>query len=421
MAMSNSDANPDQLLLGREPILDAHEKLFGYRLGYTQTVSPGASDSVVDIVEIRKRFNELRLAETFADLKGFVVADARLMFDPSDALLPAGQLVFSMGVDKAKVPGIVDGVRALEQAGYEICVDIDKPTEFSGDEECLLDLGSYVSADIRKLEDAYLRELLRKVETLKIPAIAGHVDTHADHERALKLGFPYFQGHYFAEPVTVHGKTLDPSFHALVRILNLLNRDAELPEIERVFKGEPVLTFKLLRLTNSASIGVRVRISSVRQAINLIGRRALSRWVQLLMFSRSPSADDIERNPLMQLAALKGYFMERLARLCFPQQSSFPDMAFLAGMMSLVPIAVGVSMEVILGQIEVAPKLRQALLDHTGEIGVLLDLTESYDNHDQSAVINALGRLGYCIGPDDLNRTLVEAIAWVQGLVVENQ
>ena len=420
--MTNSDVNPDQPLLGRQPILDVHEKLFGYRLAYTQqAVASGEDDAEVDVATIRKRLDELRLAETFADLKGFVAADARLLFDPADAFLPAGHLVFSMGVEKAKVPGIVEGVRALGQAGFEICVDIAKPTELSADEESLLDLGSYVNADIHALEDAFLRELLRKIEQKHIPAIAGHVDTHADHERALKLGFPFFQGHYFAEPVTAHGKTLDPSFHALVRILNLLNRDADLPEIERIFKGEPVLTFKLLRLTNSASIGVRVRISSVRQAINLIGRRALSRWVQLLMFSRSPSADDIERNPLMQLAALKGYFMERLARLCFPQQPTFPDMAFLAGLMSLVPIAVGVSMENILGQIEVAPKVKQALLDHTGEIGVLLDLTESYDNHDQPAVINALGRLGYCIGPDELNRTLVEAIAWVQGLAAENE
>jgi EAL and modified HD-GYP domain-containing signal transduction protein len=419
--MTNSDVNSGQPLLGRQPILDIHEKLFGYRLAYTQAVAVGAADTEVDVAEIRKRIDEFRLAETFADLKGFMVADSRLLFDPADALLPAGQLVFSMGVDQARVPGIIEGVRALGQAGFEICVDIDKPTEFSSDEESLLDLGSYVNADIHLLEDVYLRELLHKVEQKHIPAIAGHVDTHADHERALKLGFPFFQGHYFAEPVTVHGKTLDPSFHALVRILNLLNRDADLPEIERIFKGEPVLTFKLLRLTNSASIGVRVRISSVRQAINLIGRRALSRWVQLLMFSRSTSADDIERNPLMQLAALKAYFMERLARLCFPQQSTFPDMAFLAGLMSLVPIAIGVSMETILSQIEVAPKVRQALFDHTGEIGVLLDLTESYDNNDQPSVINALGRLGYCIGPDDLNHTLVEAITWVQGLAVENQ
>lgn len=419
--MTTYDNVSDQLLLGRQPILDSQEKLYGYRLVYARPSAGGEGDARLDVAQIRKKLDELHLADTFAELKGFVSADARLLFDPSDTILPSGRLVFSLSVDKARTPGIVERVRTLEAAGIEICVDIDKAVALAGDEKNLLDLGSYLNADIGALEDGFLRELLHLGAARRIPVIAGHVDTHADHQRAAKLGFPYFQGMYFAEPAPMLGKPLDPSFHALIGILNLLNRDAELPEIERIFKGEPVLTFKLLRLTNSASIGARVRISSVRQAINLIGRRALARWVQLLMFSRSPTADDIERNPLMQLAALKGYFTERLARLCFPQQPSYPDMAFLAGLMSLIPTAMGVSMEDVLAQIEVAAKLRQALLERTGEIGVLLDLTESYDNHDQAAVVNALGRLGYSIGPDDLNRTLIEAIAWVQGLAVELQ
>ncbi len=75
----------------------------------------------------------------------------------------------------------------------------------------------------------------------------------------------------------------------------------------------------------------------------------------------------MECNPLMQLAALKGRFMEQLAKLCFPNQPTFPDTAFLAGPMSPMPVALGIAMKDLLDQIDVAPRLRQALQGRTGE------------------------------------------------------
>jgi EAL and modified HD-GYP domain-containing signal transduction protein len=178
------------------------------------------------------------------------------------------------------------------------------------------------------------------------------------------------------------------------------------------------MTMKLLRLTNSVGVGLRVRIGSVRQAINVIGRRHIQRWLQLLLFSRNGEAD-IARNPLMQLAALKGNFMERLARRCYPQQSALHDQAFLAGLMSLMPAALGVPMEEILEQLAMAPALRQALLTRAGELGALLELTERYDDEDIEGVENALSMIGHRIGREVLNQCLAESIAWVQTLAME--
>ena len=406
-------------LLGRQPILDIHEKLIGYRLAFLECDAGGRVHAAADVDGICSALDQPHLTETFAGLKVFAAAAPGMLFDQAAESLPSERLVLCLDAELTRDPEVVSRCQVLGAAGYQFCLDINKPSEPLADTENLLKLISFADVDINAAEDGDLIELLNQAKRHRFHPIAGQVETQDGHRRAVKLGFAYFQGNYFAASAPADEKRLDPSLHGLIVILNLLNRDAEIQEIERVFKGEPALTIKLLRLTNSASIGCRVRIASVRQAINVIGRRALLRWVQLLMFSRSQNADDMERNPLMQLAALKGRFMEQLARLCFPNQPSFPDTAFLAGLMSLMPVALGITIKDILDQIDVAPRLRQALQERTGEIGLLLDLTDSFDNRDPAAVNQALGRLGNCIGVEDLNRVLVDSIAWVQGLAVE--
>ncbi len=418
MTNAVSDSHP---LLGRQPILDIHEKLIGYRLAFLECDAGGEVHAAADIKGICSALNEPHLTEAFAGLKVFAAAASGMLFDPAAESLPTERLLLCLDAGLARDPEVVSRCQALGSAGFQFCLDINQPSEPLADNENLLKLISFANIDIDAAEDDALIGLLNQLKRHRFQPIAGRVETQEGHGRAVRLGFSYFQGNYFAASAPADEKLLDPSLHGLIAILNLINRDAEIQEIERVFKGEPALTLKLLRLTNSASIGCRVRIASVRQAINVIGRRALLRWVQLLMFSRSQSADDMERNPLMQLAALKGRFMEQLAKLCFPNQPTFPDTAFLAGLMSLMPIALGISVKDILDQIDVAPRLRQALQERTGEIGLLLDLTDSFDNRDPAAVNQALERLGHCIGVEELNRVLVDSIAWVQGLAVESQ
>lgn len=406
-------------MLGRQPILDIHEKLIGYRLAFLECGAGSDIRADAGIEAVCRALDEPHITEAFAGLKVFAAAPPGMLFDPAAESLPAERLVLCLDAELTEDPEVVSRCQVLGAAGFQFCIDIANPSGPLADNENLPGLISFANVDINAADDADLLELLNQAKRRRFNPIAGHVETQDAHRRAVRLGFSHFQGNYFAASAPASEKQLDPSLHGLLFILNLLNRDADIQEIERVFKGEPALTIKLLRLTNSASIGSRVRIASVRQAINVIGRRALLRWVQLLMFSRSQTADDMERNPLMQLAALKARFMEQLARLCFPNQPAFPDTAFLAGLMSLMPIALGIAIKDILDQIDVAPRLRQALQERTGEIGLLLDLTDSFDNRDPAAVNQALGRLGHCIGVEDLNRVLVDSIAWVQGLAME--
>lgn len=416
---ASTTATLDRLFLGRQPILDAKETLVGYELLFRDSpvnsappVQPGIATADV----VCKAFTELGLGSALDGHKAFIITDAEFLLHPDIEALPVDGVVFELDGRLAGDPQVVARCLALGQAGYRFC--LNNPPTLDADVLPLLQPGMFLKLNLKTHDNAALQELIDKAAGHQMIPIASHVETQDDHRRAVALGFPFFQGYYFAQPTLVQGRKMDPATQALIHVISLLNRDAELAEIEQAFKGEAALTMKLLCLTNSVGIGLRVRISSVRQAINVIGRRHIQRWLQLLLFTHD-GARDIQTNPLMQLAALKGNFMERLAARCFPQHSGLPDQAFLAGLMSLMPTVLGMPMEEILEQLAIAPPLRQALLMRGGELGILLDLTDCYDNDDPAGVDSVLATIGHRIGREVLNQCLVESIAWAQSLTTE--
>jgi EAL and modified HD-GYP domain-containing signal transduction protein len=415
-----SPAPLDRVFLGRQPILDASQALIGYELLFRDSAenqAPAAEPGVASADVVCKAFTELGLAGALGGHKAFIIADAEFLHAEVIELLPPDSVVFEIDAALAADAGVLARAQALSQSGYSLCVN--NLAELDEAVLPLLKQAMFVKINLKALPDERLRPLLDLPADFRPLAIASHVETRADHERARALGFQFFQGYYFAEPTLVEGKKLDPAAQGLIRIVNLLNRDAELGEVEQAFKSEAALTLKLLRLTNSVGVGLRVRIASVRQAVNIIGRRQIQRWLQLLLFSRNGDSGDIEHNPLMQLSALKGAFMERLAQRCYPNQSNLPEVAFLAGLMSLMPAAFGVPMGEILEQISMVPELRFALLTREGELGQLLELTDRYDGDDPAGVDAVLQQLGYRITRETLNQCLVDSIAWVQSLAVE--
>lgn len=418
--MTDTTASLDRLFLGRQPILDANRALIGYELLFRASHdnhAPVANPGMATADVVCKAFAELGLASALDGHKVFIIADAEFLHAETVELLPPDSVVFEVDACLAADVAVLARTQALSQTGYALCVN--NLTELNETVLPLLKQAMFVKMNIKAVPDEILRPLLALPTDFRPLPIASHVETGADYEHARALGFQFFQGYYFAEPTLMESRKLDPATQGLLRIINLLNHDAELSEIERAFKGEAALTLKLLRLTNSVGVGLRVRIASVRQAVTVIGRRQIQRWLQLLMFSRNGEAADIACNPLMQLAALKGAFMERLARRCYPNQSSLPESAFLAGLMSLMPTALGMPMAEILDQINVVPELRLALMARDGELGTLLALADSYDNDDPPGVNSALQRLGHRITYDTLSHCLVESIAWVQSLAVE--
>ena len=137
------------------------------------------------------------------------------------------------------------------------------------------------------------------------------------------------------------------------------------------------------------------------------------------MFSHAGSTSNLTNNPLLQLAALRGCFMELAAYRCFPNKRDLRDPAFITGLMSFMPAALGMTMSDILSQISTTNEVRLALSRREGDLGLLLELTERFDNEDVGGTAELLKRVGNKVTLQTLGLCLSETIAWVQQLGME--
>lgn len=198
---------------------------------------------------------------------------------------------------------------------------------------------------------------------------------------------------------------------ALTRLLNLVTRDADIDELEALFKIQPKLAFDLLNLVNSPALNLRTPATNFRHAITLLGRRQLQRWLQLLMFTRQTSLSEV--NILRWHSAFRGRIMERLAtRLEWPAETI--DQAFMVGVFSLLDVLLGDSLDKLLTPLSLPEELLAALLKQQGPLGELLGLAKAIETRD-SETLNRLSRTFHAHAPMLLDLQL-ESLFWVESL-----
>lgn len=214
------------------------------------------------------------------------------------------------------------------------------------------------------------------------------------------------------------GEKADTTRVKLLRLLALISEDADTPALETVFKEEPKLSYSLLRLVNSAAVAPRSPITSFAQAINLLGRRQLQRWLQLLVYA-DPN-NGAHPNPLLQFAAARGRLLELLiSRL--PQAATLEnatDAAFMTGTFSLLDVLLKMSLPGILQQLPLSAAVNGALADHAGDLGALLLAVKQAAEGRLDKAAEKLGELG--IGPDDFLQAQCQSLAWAARIHVGN-
>ncbi len=418
------DKELQDVFLGRQPILDRNQHLFAYELLFRSgSAEKGNFASFLDgnqatATVIINAFTEFSVADALGPYQGFIKVDHGLLFSDLINALPAHNVVLEILDTVPQTPDMIARCEELRRAGYVLATNV-RPESLDYSRP-LLELAEVIKVDISHIEPERLKQLAPELKPLHKTLLAEKVESVEQMKLCHDLGFDLFQGYYFARPVVIHGKRLQNSEIALLRLLGLLSQDADTAEIEKVFKQEPVLTLNLLRLTNSVGSGMSVRITSLRHAITILGRRQLLRWLQLLLYSGTSSSVPVV-NPLLQLAATRGRLMELLADRTPDVRHGgrdFIDQAFMVGILSLMPALIGSNMDEILSRLPLAKPVHDALGKHAGMLGDLLTLIESLEDEDREKADKVLQRLPD-IDASYANSCLTRALSWANNLARE--
>lgn len=221
---------------------------------------------------------------------------------------------------------------------------------------------SYVKIDVRDASLKVARTLIPKFHKNDITVVAEKVETAEEYRSFIQHGYDLFQGYYFKQPELMEIEVAGESAKmTLLHMITMLRQEKEIDEIEQFVKTKPDVSYNLIKYLNSPAVGLKNEISSVNQAMNMLGRERLLRW--LLVYLYSESAGGELSKMLLGVALGRAKDMEEQA------EKEDKDKAFLVGMFSMLDVLFDTSFEVIFQGLPVEKAITDAIVYKKGRLG----------------------------------------------------
>lgn len=406
-----SPAVANQFYLARQPILNRSQRLVAYELLFRHADAESAqvTNHATATASVIAHASELGMEQVVGEQMAFVNVDEVGLMSDFIHFLPTDKIFLEILETVQATPDVMARVRELKEQGFRFA--LDDVIRHSDDVRRLQPMADVIKVDIREMPRPELAALAKSLKNAPQKLLAEKVETIEEYRYCMDLGFEYFQGYYFARPVILSGKKIEPSQMAILHLLNLLNADADQEEIERSVKHDALITLNLLRLVNTPAVGARFRINSVSHALIVLGRRQLQRWLQILLYVKSGPRQEFD-SPLLLMATTRGKMLELMMERLHPGQRTGADIGFTVGIMSLMDTLFSVPMEDILDSVNVIDDVRAALLHRHGEYGDMLSLIEHVERAgDTGDMAGLLANVG--LAPAGLYEVQVAAYDWV--------
>jgi c-di-GMP-related signal transduction protein len=369
------------VFVARQPIFDRQRRLYGYELLYRSDPSRNQFDGTeagsATAQVISSALLSIGLQSILGGKKAFVNFNQLLLSDGTYRSLPPEATVLEILETVEPTPGLLALCRRIHQEGYTIALD---DFVFSPQFEPLTRLAQFIKVDLRITGKPEQERLLATYRPRGIAMLAEKVETYEEFEWARAAGYDYFQGYFFARPSLIRSPALPASKLNCLRLLcEMQHPDLDYTNLESLIRVDVALTYKLLRYVNSALLGRRDEIRSIRQALVIVGNDNIRHWVALATL---PMLAIDKPGELATTSIVRARFCELLAQLAgIPCQNE----AFLMGMFSVLDGMLDRPLDQALLSMSLGPEITQALLGTAADPNLLSKiyrLTRRYELGD---------------------------------------
>jgi c-di-GMP-related signal transduction protein len=358
--------------IGRQPILNPARQVYGYELlfrsGWENCFTGNPDDAAQQMIDTTLLFGMENLV---LGSKAFVNCTASALTSRLVTCFPAGTVLEILETVEV-TDEVVAACKELKQLGYTLALDDFLPGTSS---DRLIGLADYIKLDFQAYDATQLRHIQSQLAGTNAALIAEKVETAEQFNRALKEGYQFFQGYFFAHPSVLTSREVPANRVAYLQILSAINDPlSDRSHLERLVSSEASLCFRLLRFVNSAGFGARGRVSSIRQALILIGEVEFRKLVTIA--AAACLGSDVNQSPELMLLCLH---RARFCELIAPIAGQATAEQYLIGLLSVIDAMLNVSMKQILVMLPLRPAAAAVLLGEPSPIDLPLNLIRHYE------------------------------------------
>ncbi|MEA3363477.1 MAG: HDOD domain-containing protein [Thermodesulfobacteriota bacterium] len=396
--------------IARQPIFDTKGRVYAYELLFRSGLQNyfDCDDQDHAAASVIANSNLLfDLEEMTGGTKAFINCTRKVLLEDLMETLPRQLAVVEVLEDVKPDDAIIAACQRLKNQGYILALD---DFVYHENFEPLLDLADIIKVDFLLSSVEEQEQLAKTMIPRGIKMLAEKVETHEVYEHAKKMGYQLFQGYFFAKPIIISRKDIPTNKVQFLRILKDIHaQEVDFKKLALTIQSEVSLSYKLLKLINSAAFALRHKVTSILQALSLLGLREIRSWVSLL--SIASMADD-KPAELVVSSLIRARLCEQLAQPCKmgDRQSSM----FLMGLFSLLDAIMSRPIDEILQEITVEKDIMEALTGTPGTLRAILDLVVAMEKGEWEQVSSLAAELQ--IEEQSLSTTYLDAVKWAQDI-----
>lgn len=369
--------------IARQPIFDADNQVYGYELLYRSNgqqnnyTGTSGDESTADVVT--NAFFGLDVRDIIGGGKAFINFTGNLLKRGVPKMISPDIVVVEVLENQMIDNDLLEACQDLKERGYTLALD---DFEYENTFSELFMLGDIVKIDFRtspkKIEEtAYVCRYSNKI------MLAEKIESAEEFEYAKRLGCTFTQGFYFARPTIMAKNSVAPLAMNFMQIMQLVSQpEPEISDIVEVISRDTAMCQRLLRLINSVYFGVKNRVSSISQALVILGLDYLREWVYLMGMQKITLNDNVE---MMRTSLVIAKFCRKLA-LMISSVASDADAFYLMGLLSMLKSCNSNDLEKTLDEFPVTQNIKDGLLGKGGIYSDIFTLAYEYEQGNWECV-----------------------------------
>lgn len=398
-----------EVFVARQPIFDKNHRVVAYELLFRSSMSNSFSYSDGDratIEVIKNSFINIGIDKIVGDKKAFINFTEKILKSDVVDILSPKVIVIEVLENVEPTEEIFNVCKNLKSKGFILALD---DFVFNSKYINLIKIADIIKVDFMITKGYERKKIIELVKNKNIKFLAEKVETMEEFKQAVDFGYSYFQGYYFSKPSIVSQKMIPENKMINLKVLRELNKeDFSMDNLINLIKKDISLSYKFLKLINSANFGFKSRITSLNQAVALLGEEEVKRWLYFIVVNTF--GDD---KP--EIITINTLTRARFVELIF-EKIDLKDNAFngyLIGMLSMIDVLLDRPMYEILNELLISSEIKEALLGEKVNIySKILNLVISYEKGQWSKVFSIAREIK--VDEKYLPKAYIDAIQWVK-------